>query len=188
MANRPFRSDCTGCISAHCPQSDGSGRETLRRLLGWHRGQTRRRSSPQLDRTVTNGASIRESLRIDSARMDQLLSRLDGLPARDHCGESDLPVKGGKGVPSGFPPGLPPVPAPVAHQRPKGWGRSHHQHPSRAARRCAGRRAGARGAAPLRLSAPEAGNPCCPASGAMFRESLKPQRGGLRPLRKRHCA
>ena len=35
------------------PSPDGGGRGTLRRLLGRHRGQTRRRSSPRLDRTVT---------------------------------------------------------------------------------------------------------------------------------------
>ncbi len=45
LANRPYRIDSTGFISALCPQSDGGGRGTLRRLLGWHRGQTRRRSS-----------------------------------------------------------------------------------------------------------------------------------------------
>ena len=36
------------------PSPDGGGRGTLRRLLGRHRGQTRRRSSPRLDRTVTS--------------------------------------------------------------------------------------------------------------------------------------
>ena len=40
---------------------------------------------------------------------------LDGLPARDHCGESD-PKRGGKGCPDP----CPPLPSPVAHQRPKG--------------------------------------------------------------------
>ena len=37
------------------PSPDGGGRGTRRRLLGRHRGQTRRRSSPRLDRTVTGG-------------------------------------------------------------------------------------------------------------------------------------
>ena len=50
---------------------------------------------------------------------------LDGLPAGDHCGESDLPARGGKGCPDP----CPPLPRPVPHQRPKGGGRSHHQHP-----------------------------------------------------------
>ncbi len=65
---------------------------------------------------------------------------------RDHCGESD-PGKGGKGCPDP----CPPLPSPVPHQRPKGGGRSHHQHPSRAARRDAGREGDPRGAASLRL-------------------------------------
>ena len=106
------------------------------------------------------------------------------LPARDHCGESDLPKRGGKG-----PTPLPtPFPAPVAHQRRKRGGRSLHQHPSRTARRYAGREGDTRGAASLRFFARDAGNPCCPASGAAFREYPKPQRRGLRPLRERRCA
>ncbi len=36
------------------PSPDGGGRGTLRRLLGRHRRQTRRRSSPRLGRTVTS--------------------------------------------------------------------------------------------------------------------------------------
>ena len=43
------------------PSPDGGGRGTLRRLLGRHRGQTRRRSSPRLDRTVTGGQVSRGS-------------------------------------------------------------------------------------------------------------------------------
>ena len=39
------------------PSPDGGGRGTLRRLLGRHRGQTRRRSSPRLDRTVTSASN-----------------------------------------------------------------------------------------------------------------------------------
>ena len=41
---------------------------------------------------------------------------LDGLPAGDHFGESDLPARGGKGCPDP----CPPLPSPVAHQRRKG--------------------------------------------------------------------
>ena len=46
---------------------------------------------------------------------------------------------------------------------------------------------GHRCAASLRFVAPDAGNPCCPTSDAAFRESLQPQRRGVRPLRKRRC-
>ena len=53
LANRPYRSDTTGLISALCPQS--RWRWTLRPLLGRHGGQACRRSSPRLDRTVTSG-------------------------------------------------------------------------------------------------------------------------------------
>ena len=44
-------------------------------------------------------------------------------------------------------------------------------------------RGNARGAASLRFVASDAGNRCCPASDGAFRESLQPQRRGLRPLR-----
>ena len=70
---------------------------------------------------------------------------------------------------------------------PKNRGRSHHQQPSRAARRCAKRGGDTRGAASLPLSAADAGNPCCPTSGAAFQGSPLPQRRGLRPLRERRC-
>ena len=80
-----------------------------------------------------------------------------------------------------------PFPSPVPHQRAKQGGRSHHQHPSRKARRCAVRRGDTRGAASLRFSASNAGNPCCPASGAAFRGSPTPQRRGSRPLREKRC-
>ena len=53
MANRRYRSDTTGLISAFCPQS--RWRWTLRPLLGRHGGQACRRSSPRLDRTVASG-------------------------------------------------------------------------------------------------------------------------------------
>ena len=49
-------------------------------------------------------------------------------------------------------------------------------------------RGDARGAASLRFVAADAGNPCRSASGAAFRESPRPQRRGLRPLRKGRCA
>ena len=75
----------------------------------------------------------------------------------------------------------------MAHQRLKRGGRAHHQHPSRAARRLAGREGNRRGAASLRLVATDAGNPCCPASDAAFRVCPGPQRRGLRPLRERRC-
>ena len=61
-------------------------------------------------------------------------------------------------------PAVPAVPAP------------HGAPPRRA-------RGNARGAASLRFVASDAGNRCCPASDGAFRESLQPQRGGLRPLR-----
>ena len=114
----------------------------------------------------------------------RLPHRLDGLPARDPCGESDLPAREGKGLP----PWPPPLPSPVAHQRPKGWGRSHHQHPSLAARRYAGREGDTRATTALRFSATDAENACRSVSSAAFRESLQPQRRGLCPLRERRCA
>ena len=43
------------------------------------------------------------------------------------------------------------------------------------------------GAASLLFFATDAGNPRCPASDAAFRESLRPQRRGLLPLRERRC-
>ena len=78
-------------------------------------------------------------------------------------------------------------PSPVPHQRGKRGGRSLHQHPSRAARRCAGREGDTRGEASHRFFARDAGNPCYPASHAAFRESLEPQRRGARPLREKRC-
>ena len=102
---------------------------------------------------------------------------------RDLCGESDLPAPGG----SRWATHRATCSPPVAHQRQKRGGRSHHQHPSRAARRYAGRGGDTRGAASLRLFAADAGNPCCPASDAAFRGSTAPQRRGLRPLRERRC-
>ncbi len=86
------------------------------------------------------------------------------------CGESDLRA-GGKGCPDPFPP----LPSSVARQRRK-KGRSHHQHPSRAARRRAvrGGDSGA-GAAPR-----SAGEPAYPSrvegrrAGLRSRESLLP--------------
>ena len=83
--------------------------------------------------------------------------------------------------------GLPPLTSPAPRQRRKRGGRSLHQHPSRAARRCAGREGDTRGTASLRFVARDGGNPCYPASLAEFRESPKPQRRGLRPLRERRC-
>jgi len=53
LANRPYRSDTTGFISALCPQS--RGRWTLRPLLGRNGGQACKRSSPRLDRTIASG-------------------------------------------------------------------------------------------------------------------------------------
>ena len=72
-------------------------------------------------------------------------------------------------------------PSPVPHQRGKRGGRSLHQHPSRTARRCAGREGDTRGEASHRFFARDAGNPCYPASHAAFRESLEPQRRGASP-------
>ena len=103
---------------------------------------------------------------------------------RDHCGGSDLPARGGKG----WPQALPPLPSPAPHQRRKRGGRSLHQHPSRAARCCVGRVGDTRGAASLRFSAADAGNPCCPASDAAFRGTPTPQRRGARPLREKRRA
>ena len=62
-------------------------------------------------------------------------------------------------------------PSPVPHQRSKRGGRSLHQHPSRAARRRAGREGDTRGAASLRLFAADAENACPSASDAAFREN-----------------
>ena len=82
---------------------------------------------------------------------------------------------------------LSPFALPRAAPAAKTWGRSHHQHPSRPARRCAGREGDPRGAASLRFPATDARNPCCPASDAPFRGSLQPQWRGLGPLREKRC-
>ncbi len=111
------------------------------------------------------------------------LKRHFSLPAGTTVVRATSP-QGGKGCPEA----CPPLPSPVAHQRPKRGGRSHHQHPSRTARRCAVRGGDTRGAALLRFFAADAGNPSYPASDAAFRESPTPHRRGLRPLRKRRCA
>ena len=75
---------------------------------------------------------------------------------------------------------LSPFALPVAHKRQK-WGRSHHQHPSRAARRRAGRERNTRGIASLPFVAADAGNPCQPASNKAFQARPRPQRRGCPP-------
>ena len=75
----------------------------------------------------------------------------------------------------------------MAHQRSKRGGRSLHHHPSRAARRRAGRGGDTRGAASLRFVAADAENACCSASGAPFRGSTQTQRREFRPLREKRC-
>ena len=56
------------------PSPDGGGRGTLRRLLGRHRGQTRRRSSPRLDRTVTRARFVESEF--EPVRRQHLASML----------------------------------------------------------------------------------------------------------------
>ena len=96
--------------------------------------------------------------------------------------EGATPIEGGK-VAKGMSTLPPPL---VPHQRAK-KGRSLHQHPSRAARRRAGRGGDTRGAASHRFFAADAENACRSASNAAFRESPEPQRNGLRPLREKRC-
>ena len=57
----------------------------------------------------------------------------------------------------------------------KKGGRSLHQHPSRVARRCAGRGGDTRGAASLRFVAEEAGSPRQPLSDTDFQVKTPPQ-------------
>ena len=73
------------------------------------------------------------------------------------------------------------------HQHKKRGGRSLHQHPSRAARRRAGRGGDTRGAAPLGFAAEDSGILCQLTSNADFQVKPTPQRGGLRPLREQRC-
>ena len=84
---------------------------------------------------------------------------------RDLCGESD--PQGGKGCPDP----CPPLPSSVPHQRPKGGVALTTSIPPvrRAVAPCDGE--DPRGAASLRFPASDAGNPCCHASSAPFRES-----------------
>ena len=100
--------------------------------------------------------------------------------ARDLCGESDPRKGGGKRVRT--PVHLCPPPWRTSAEK---EGRSHHQHPARAARRLAVRGGDTRGAASLRFSVADAENPSCPASNAEFRGSPTPQWRGLRPLREK---
>ena len=77
------------------------------------------------------------------------------------------------------------VTLPRAAPAAKRWGRSHHQHPSRAARRYAGREGDTRGVASLRFVRNGRGKSVL--SRVLMRrfvKSLSPQRRGLRPLRK----
>ena len=92
---------------------------------------------------------------------------LNGLPARDHCGESD-PQKGeAKGVPTPVP--LCP-PAWRTSAKKGGVALTTSTPPVRHAV-TPGEEGDARGAASIRFPAVGAGNPCCPVSDAGFRES-----------------
>ena len=143
------------------------------------------RHSGEFSPPFSNGTVVPATLPVENRGSREIQSRfVTTLPSRrDLCGESDTRKRGGKGCPDP----CPPLPSPVPHQRPKGAGRSHHQHPSRAARHRTGREGDTRGAASLRLFTADARNPCRPTSDGAFRGSPQPQRRGLRPLRERPC-
>ena len=107
-----------------------------------------------------------------------------GLPARDHCGESDLPARGARGVPTPVPLCTPPC---RTSGQKGGVALTTSTPPVRRAV-TPGEGGGTRGAASLRFLAADVGSPCFPAAGAAFRESSTPHRRRLRPLRKRRCA
>ena len=102
---------------------------------------------------------------------------------RDPGGESDLPARGAKGRHFG------------RHLCPSPWRTSGQKGgvalttSTPLVRRAValGEGGDTRGAASLRLSAADAGNPCRSASCAAFPGSSLPQRRGLRPLRERRC-
>ena len=113
---------------------------------------------------------------------EALLGR-PGLPARDHCGESDPRRGEGKGVV--FPVTLYPSPWRTSAEN-QGVALTTSTPPVRRAVTPGGR--GTREAQP-RFAFPQRtrGNPCCPASDAAFQGSPQPQRRGLRPLREKRC-
>ena len=104
---------------------------------------------------------------------------LDGLPARDHCGESDPQKRGGNGefwrAPSPRPGGAPAPKIGSLSPLPPPPGAAHRARRGHASRR------------PATVGAADAGNPCQPASNAGFRAQPGPQRRGLRPLREKRC-
>ena len=100
---------------------------------------------------------------------------------RDHCGESDLPARGAKGRHLG------------RHLCPPPWRTSGEKGgvalttSTPLVRRAVAPSEGGdtRGAASLRFSAADAGNPCCPASGAAFQGRPPPQRRGGSPAERK---
>ncbi len=66
------------------PSPGGGGRGTLRRFLGRHRGQTRTRSRPRLDRTITRGRVVQAPGR--EIRQVEAPGSSDGDPETPVCG------------------------------------------------------------------------------------------------------
>ena len=108
---------------------------------------------------------------------------LDGLPARDHCGESAPPEgRGGGGFWR-----APPPPARWRTSAKKVGVALTTISPSRAASRRAMRGARHAGRRRTGLYPEDSGNPCQPVSNAGFPAQPGPQRRGLRPLIVRIC-
>jgi len=97
--------------------------------------------------------------------------RYEGLHARNHCGESDLPRTGG----SMWPEGWPTYSLPVAHQRQKSRVALTTSSPSRCAATTRLARGDTRGAASLPFIAADAWNPCQPLSHTASQARPRPQ-------------